>query len=130
VDEKTFFWYKDLNKLKETFSVREEVFNTNLSKLKSESLQLKQRIESLVYENSQLIEKLKRAESGFTTNKRWNYSAKALKWLNTRHNRNKKGLGFITRSTANLVNKKYVGLQELFFVFTVVKRVIIVILVR
>ena len=36
----------------------------------------------------------------------------ALKWLNTHHSRNKKGLGFVTRRTINPVNKKYVGLQE------------------
>ena len=48
VDEKTVVLHKDLNELKETLSMREEVFNTDFSKLKSESLQLKQRIESLV----------------------------------------------------------------------------------
>jgi len=41
VDEKTLILYEDLCKFKETLSMREEVFNTNLSKLKSESLQLK-----------------------------------------------------------------------------------------
>jgi len=41
VDERTLVMHEDLNKLKETLSVREEVFNTDLSKLKSESLQLK-----------------------------------------------------------------------------------------
>jgi len=40
VDEETLVLYKDLDKLKETLSMREEVFNTNLSKLGSESLQL------------------------------------------------------------------------------------------
>ena len=44
VDEKTLILYEDFDKLKETLSMREEVFNTNLSKLKSESLQLKQKI--------------------------------------------------------------------------------------
>jgi len=48
VDEETLVLYEDLDKLKETLSMREEVFNTNLSNLESESLQLKQRIESLV----------------------------------------------------------------------------------
>ena len=61
VDEKTLILYEDFDKLKETSSMREEVFNTNLSKLKSESLQLKQKIESLICENHQLREKLKKA---------------------------------------------------------------------
>ena len=38
---KTLALYKDLDKLKETLSMTEEVFNTNLSKLENESLQLK-----------------------------------------------------------------------------------------
>jgi len=41
VDDKTLTLCEDLDKLKETLSMREEVFNTNLSKLKNESLQLK-----------------------------------------------------------------------------------------
>ena len=41
VDEKTHVLHEDLDKLKETSSKREKVFNTNLSKLESESLQLK-----------------------------------------------------------------------------------------
>ena len=94
VDEETLVLYEDYDKLKETLSVREEVFNTNLSKLESESLLLK------------------KAESDFTANRRWNSSSEALKSLDTHHNQNKKGLGFVTRCTVNPVNKKYVGLQE------------------
>ena len=41
VDEKTLVLHEDLNKLKETSSMKEEVFNLDLSKMKSESLQLK-----------------------------------------------------------------------------------------
>ena len=41
VDEKTLALCEDLDMLKEALSVREEVFNINLSKLGSESLQLK-----------------------------------------------------------------------------------------
>ena len=61
VDEETLVLYEDLDKLKETLSVREKVFNTSLSKLKSESLQLKRRIESFVCENSQLFKKPKKS---------------------------------------------------------------------
>ena len=56
VDEKTLVLHEYLNKLKETLSMREEVFNTDFSKLESESLQLKQKIESLVCENHKLVE--------------------------------------------------------------------------
>jgi len=70
VDEKTLVLHEDLNKLKETLSLKEKVFNTDLSKLKSESLQLKQRLEVLICENSQLLEKLKHAESDLTANRR------------------------------------------------------------
>ena len=41
VDEETLVLYEDLDKLKETLSVREKVFNIDLSKLESQSLQLK-----------------------------------------------------------------------------------------
>jgi len=92
VDEKTLILYEDLGKLKETLSMKEEVFNTNLSKLESESLQLKQKIESLICENHQLLERLKKAD--LTANRRWNSSSEALKWLNTHQNRNKKGTKF------------------------------------
>uniref|UniRef100_A0A7C8YVQ0 Uncharacterized protein n=1 Tax=Opuntia streptacantha TaxID=393608 RepID=A0A7C8YVQ0_OPUST len=62
VDEKTLVLHEDLDKLKETLSMREKVFNTDLSKLESESFQLKQRAVSLIYENSQLLEKIKKAK--------------------------------------------------------------------
>jgi len=112
VNERTLILHEDLNKLKETLSMREKVFNTDLSKLESGPLQLKQRIKSLIYENSQLLEKLKKVESNLTANKRWNSSSTALKWLNTHNNRNEKGLGFVTKRTINPVRKKYVGFQE------------------
>jgi len=38
VDEETLVLYEDLDKLKETLSVREKVFNTDISKLESRSL--------------------------------------------------------------------------------------------
>jgi len=97
MDEKTLILYEDLGKLKETLSLREEMFNTNLSKQESESLQLKQKIEYLICENHQLLERLKKAESDLTANRRWNRSSEALKWLNTHHNRNKKGLGIVAK---------------------------------
>ena len=41
VDKKNFVLEEDLDKLKETLSMKEEVFDTNLSKLENESFELK-----------------------------------------------------------------------------------------
>ena len=80
-----------------------EVLNTNLSKLESESLELKQKTESLICENRKLFERLKKAESDLIANRSWNSSSQALNWLNTHYNRNKKGLGFVTKQTVGLL---------------------------
>ena len=73
--------------------MREKNFNSELSKLESESISLKLRIESLTNENNQLLEKVRKAESDLIQNRRWNRSSEALNWLNTHHNQNKMGLG-------------------------------------
>jgi len=52
VDEKTLALCEDLDMLKETLNMREKVFNTNLSKLESESLHRKPKIETLISENN------------------------------------------------------------------------------
>jgi len=59
-----------------------------------------------------LLEKLKQVESDLAANRRWNRSSKALNWLNTHHNRGRKGLGFVIKRTIYLVNRKSVGLHE------------------
>ena len=110
IDEKTLVFPEDFNKPKETLSMSKEVFNTDLSKLESESLRLKQRIGTLICENNQLLKKLEQVESDLAINRRWNSSLEGLKWLNTHHNQNKKGLGFMTKRTVIPVNRKYVGL--------------------
>ena len=51
--------HEDLERVKETFRLKEESFVTNLTKLEKESLDLKQKIESLLAENQGLHEKLK-----------------------------------------------------------------------
>jgi len=66
----------------------------------------------LVSENNQLLEKAHKAESDLARNRHWNSSSEALDWLNTHHNRNRKGLGWVNRCVTRPVNKKYVGLQE------------------
>ena len=92
--------------------MREKEFNFELSRLEIESLDLKLRLESLVSENNQLLEKVRRAESDLIQNRRWNNSSKALNRLNTHHSQNKMGLGFVNRHVIKPMNKKYVGLQE------------------
>ena len=97
VDNKTLVLYEDLNKLKETLSMKEEVFSINFSKLESESSELKQKVESLLDENRKLLEKLKQVESDLIANRCWNRSSQVLNWLNTHYNQGKKGLGFMPK---------------------------------
>jgi len=52
VDEKTLALCEDLDMPKVTPNMREKVFNTNLSKLESESLHRKPKIETLISENN------------------------------------------------------------------------------
>jgi len=59
-----------------------------------------------------LLKKLKQVESDLAANRRWNRSSRALNWLNTHHNRGRKGLGFEEKHTVHLKNRKYVGLLE------------------
>jgi len=65
--------------------MKEEVFATDFSKLESESLELKQKIESLLDENRKLLEKI-----DLIANRLRNRASQALNWLNTHQNRNKK----------------------------------------
>jgi len=62
--------HDDLNKFKETLSLKEEAFATDLTKLENESLELKQKVESLLVENRKLLEKLKQVETDITANRR------------------------------------------------------------
>jgi len=55
--------HQDLKKFKGTLSLKEEAFATDLIKLENESLELKQKVESLLVENKKLLEKLKQVES-------------------------------------------------------------------
>ena len=50
--------------------MKEEAFATDFTKLEGESLELKQKAESLLVENSKLLEKLKQVETDLTANKR------------------------------------------------------------
>jgi len=57
-EEKALALCEDLDMLKDLMNTREEVFNTNLSRLKSESLDLKLRLESLVTEKTSCLKRL------------------------------------------------------------------------
>ena len=56
---KNLVLHGDLYKIKETLSLKEEAFIADLTRLDNESLQLKQKVESLLVENNKLLEKLK-----------------------------------------------------------------------
>jgi len=78
IDMKNLVLLEDLNKFKETLSLKEEAFATDLTKLENESLELKQKVESLLIENKKLLEKLKQIELDIAINRRWNRSSQAL----------------------------------------------------
>ena len=86
LDMNNLVLHEDLERVKETFRLKEENFVTNLTKLENESLDLKQEIESFLVENQNLHEKLKQVEIDQAANKRWTDSSEALNWLNTHHN--------------------------------------------
>ena len=92
--------------------MKEEDFVTDLTKLENESLELKQKVESLLVENRKLLKNLKQVKLDLAANRRSSCSSEALQWMNTYHNGNKKGLGFVAKRTVYPVNRKYVGLSE------------------
>ena len=96
---KSLVLHEDLEIVKETFRLKEEIFVTDLTKLEKESLELKQKVESLLVENNKLHERVKQVETDQATNRHWNDSSQALNWLNNHHNRGSKGLGFKKKHT-------------------------------
>ena len=68
---KNLVLHDDLNKFKETLSLKEEAFGADLIKLEKESLELKQKVETLLVENK-LLNKLKQVELDLAANRRWN----------------------------------------------------------
>ena len=66
---KNIILHEDLNKFKETLSMKEEAFANDLTKLENESLELRQKVESLLAENSKLLEKIKQVESDLAANR-------------------------------------------------------------
>ena len=53
---KSLVLHEDLERIKETFRLKEETLVTNFTKLEKESLELKQKAESLLVENNKLHE--------------------------------------------------------------------------
>jgi len=113
IDEKVLVLCNELDILNDLMNKREETFNTNLSRLESESLNLKFNLESQMSENKQLLEKILKTEINLTENRGWNNSSEALIWLSTHNNRNRKGLGFANRRVTKPMDRKYVGLPEI-----------------
>jgi len=112
LDMKNLVLRKDLERIKETFKLKEESLVTDFTKLEKESLELKQKAKSLLVENHNLHEKIKQVEKYQAANRRWHDSSQALNWLNNHHNRGRKGLGFVKKHTVYPCNRKYVGLPE------------------
>ena len=78
VDKETLALHENINVLKETLLMKEETCSINLSKLEKESLDLRGKVETLLEENKNLLEKIKQMESDLATNKLWNRSLQAL----------------------------------------------------
>ena len=92
--------------------LKEDFFVTDFAKLEKESLDLKERVESLLVQNNKLLEKLKQVELDLAANKRWSSCSQVLNWPNTHHKQGKMDLGFVNEHTVYPVNRKYVGLSE------------------
>jgi len=77
-EEKTLALCKELDKLMDFMNIREKEFKSELSKMESESISLKLKLESLVSENNQMLQKVYEAESDLNQNRHWNRSSEAL----------------------------------------------------
>jgi len=86
--------HEGLKRTKEILKLKEDSFVTRLAKLEKESLDLKERVESLLVENNRLHKKLKQVETNLAANRRWDQATQALNWLSKNNNQGKKGLGF------------------------------------
>jgi len=65
IDMSNLVLHEDLKKLKETLTLKEVASAADLAKLESESLELTQKVESLLVENKKLLENLKRSRIRF-----------------------------------------------------------------
>jgi len=69
LDMKHLVLRDDLNKIKETLSLKEEAFTTDFVKLESESLELTLKVKSLLDENNKLLDKLNQVELDLAANR-------------------------------------------------------------
>ena len=104
--------HEDFERTKEILKLKEDCFAKNYDILKKESLETKEKIESLLVENQKLHEKIKQVEQEQAVRKKWLDSSDALKWLNNHHNRGRNGLGFVKKHTIYPCKRKYLGLPE------------------
>jgi len=121
LDMKHLVLHDDLNKVKETLSLKEEAFPTDFAKLKNESLELKQKVESLLDENNKFLVKLNQVESDLAANNRWNRASHALNWLSDHHNQGRKGLGFQQNTQFTLDIGSMWGYLKILCVFIMAK---------
>jgi len=119
---KSLVLHEDIERIKETFRMKEETLVTNFTKLKKESLELKQKVESLLVENNKFHETLKQVEKDQATNRRWSDSSQALNWLNNHHNRGRKGLGFEKSTQYTLTIGNMLDYQRILCVFIMENR--------
>ena len=112
VDDKNLVLLEDLERIKEALKLKEDSFVTDFAKLEKESLDLKERVESLLVKNNRLSEKLKQVETDLAANRHWDQATQVLNWPNTHHKQGKKDLGFVNEHTVYPVNRKYVGLSK------------------
>ena len=95
LDMNNLVLHEDFERTKEILKLKEECFVTNFTKLEKESLDLKEKIESLLVENQNLHEKLKQVEQEQAASKRWLDSSDALNWLNTIYPCKRKYIGLL-----------------------------------
>jgi len=112
VDEKNLVLLEDIEKIKEALKLKEDSFVTDFAKLEKESLDLKERVESLLVENNRLHEKLKQVEIDLATNKRWDQAPQVQNCSNTHHKQGKRDLSSVNKHAIFAVNRKPLDLPE------------------
>jgi len=78
IDISNLVLHEDFKKFKEILSLKEEAFVADFAKFENESLELNQKVESLLVENKKLLENLKQVELDLAANRHWNRASQAL----------------------------------------------------
>lgn len=103
---------KEVHELKCLLSTKENAQEFESLRLENENLDLKSQLENSQCKVKDLGNKLSKTISELAENRKWNSSSMALDWLNSHHNRSKKGLGFVKKQTVWPNSRKYVSLLE------------------